>query len=85
MEVNGAPELLCFPRSSEYLPLCSAEQRHSYRIGNTWGWVNDDRIFLFLVNYPFNTVYNTVTHFPDSYMNIHKKTAFISFEHYKYL
>ncbi len=47
MEVNGAPELLCFPRSSEYLPLCSAEQRHSYRIGNTWGWVNDDRIFLF--------------------------------------
>ncbi len=35
MEVNGAPELLCFPRSSEYLPLCSAEQRHSYRFGNT--------------------------------------------------
>ncbi len=31
MEVNGAPELLCFPHSSEYLPLCSAEQRHSYR------------------------------------------------------
>ncbi len=26
MEVNGAPELLCFPHSSEYLPLCSAEQ-----------------------------------------------------------
>ncbi len=26
MEVNGAPELLCFPRSSEYRPLCSAEQ-----------------------------------------------------------
>ncbi len=22
MEVNGAPELLCFPHSSEYLPLC---------------------------------------------------------------
>ncbi len=44
MEVNGAPELLCFPHSSEYLPLCSAEQRHSYRFGTTWGWVND-RIF----------------------------------------
>ncbi len=28
MEVNGAPELLCFPHFSEYLPLCSAEQRH---------------------------------------------------------
>ncbi len=47
MEVNGAPELLCFPQSSEYLPLCSAEQRHSYRFGTTWGWVNDDRIFIF--------------------------------------
>ncbi len=47
MEVNGAPELLCFPHSSEYLPLCSAEQRHSYRFGTTWGWVNDDRIFIF--------------------------------------
>ncbi len=30
MEVNGAPELLCFLHSSEYLPLCS-EQTHSYR------------------------------------------------------
>ncbi len=47
MEVNGAPELLCFPHSSEYVPLCSAEQRHSYRFGTTWGWVNDDRIFIF--------------------------------------
>ncbi len=39
MEVNSAPELLCFPHSSEYLPLCSAEQRHSYRFGtidNKW-------------------------------------------------
>ncbi len=35
MEVNGSPELLCFPHSSEYLPLCSAEQRHSYRFGTT--------------------------------------------------
>ncbi len=47
MEVNGAPELLCFSHSSEYLPLCSAEQRHSYRFGTTWGWVNDDTIFIF--------------------------------------
>ncbi len=35
MEVNGAPELLCFPHSSEYLPLCSAEQRHFHF------WVNN--------------------------------------------
>ncbi len=47
MEVNGAPELLCFPHSLEYLPLCSTEQRHSYRFGTTWGWVNYDRIFIF--------------------------------------
>ncbi len=31
----------------KYLPLCSAEQRHSYRFGTTWGWVNDDTIFIF--------------------------------------
>ncbi len=53
MEVNDAPELLCFPYSSEYLPLCSAEQTHSYRFGTTWGRVNDDRIFFLWVNYPF--------------------------------
>ncbi len=47
MEVNCAPELLCFPHSSEYLPLCWAEQRHAYRLETTWGWVNDDKIFIF--------------------------------------
>ncbi len=31
--------LLCFPHSSEYLPLCS-EQTNSYRVGPTWRWVN---------------------------------------------
>ncbi len=56
MEVNGAPELLCFPHSSEYLPLCSAEQRHSYRFGTTWGWVNDDRIFIFGWTIPLRRV-----------------------------
>ncbi len=34
MEVNGVKELLCFPHSSEYLNLCLAEQRHSYRFVN---------------------------------------------------
>ncbi len=56
MEVNGAPELLCFPHSSEYLPLYSAEQRHSYRFGTTWGWANDDIIFSFGWNYPFKYI-----------------------------
>ncbi len=32
---TGAPELLCFPHSSEYLPLCSAKQRYCYRFETT--------------------------------------------------
>ncbi len=52
MEVNGASEQLCFPHSSEYLPLCSAEQRHSYRFGTSWGWANYDRIVMFGWNKP---------------------------------
>ncbi len=58
MEVNGAPDLLCFPHSSEYLPLCSAEQRHSYRFGTTWDvskWQN----FHFWVIYPFKVALHT--------------------------
>ncbi len=47
MEVNGAPKQPGYKLSSKYLPLCSAEQRHSYRFGTTWGWVNDDTIFIF--------------------------------------
>ncbi len=47
MEVNGAPKQPGYKLSSKYLPLCSAEQRNSYKFGTTWGWVNDDRIFIF--------------------------------------
>ncbi len=47
MEVNGAPKQPDYKLSSKYLPLCSAEQRNSYRFGSTWEWVNDDRIFIF--------------------------------------
>jgi len=28
------------------IPLCSAEERNSYSFGRTWGWRNDDRIFI---------------------------------------
>ncbi len=35
MEVNGAPRQPGYKLSSKYLPLCSAEQRHSYRFVNT--------------------------------------------------
>jgi len=32
-EVNGSKLF------SKYLPLCSAEERNSYRFATTWGWV----------------------------------------------
>ncbi len=47
MEVNGPRKQPDYKLSSEYLPLCSAEQTHSHRSGTTWGWVNDDWIFIF--------------------------------------
>ncbi len=47
MEVNGAPKQLVYTLSSKYLPLCSTEQRNSHRFGTSWGWVNDDRMFIF--------------------------------------
>ncbi len=35
IEVNGAPKQPDCKLSSKYLPLCSAEQTHSYRFGST--------------------------------------------------
>jgi len=32
---------------SKYIPLCSAEERNSYRFPTTWGWENYNRIFIF--------------------------------------
>ncbi len=57
MEVNGAPKQPGYKLSSKYLPLCSAEQRHSYRFGTTWGWVNDDSIFIFGWTIPLSIKY----------------------------
>ncbi len=56
MEVNGAPKQPDYKLSSKYLPLCSAEQRNSYRFGTTWGWVNDDRIYIFGWTIPLTAV-----------------------------
>jgi len=47
MEVNGVHQLSGYRHSSNYLPLCLAEERNSYRFETTWGWVYDDRIFVF--------------------------------------
>ncbi len=32
----------------KYLNLCSEYERRSYRFGTTWGWVINDRIFIFV-------------------------------------
>ncbi len=52
MEVNGAPKQPGYKLSSKYLPLFTAEQRNLYRFGTTWGWVNNDRIFIFGLTIP---------------------------------
>ncbi len=54
MEVNGAPKQPGYKLSSKYLPLCLAEHRNSYRFGTTWGWVNDDKFFIFGWTIPLN-------------------------------
>ncbi len=36
-----------------FLNLCSEDERRSYGFGTTSGWVINDRIFFFWVNYPF--------------------------------
>ncbi len=33
--------------NKNYLNLCSEDERRSYRFGTTWGWVINDRIFIF--------------------------------------
>ncbi len=60
MKVNGYCQLFGYQHSSKYRLLCSAEEINSYRFGTTWGWVNDDRIFIFWVNYPFKLCHGFV-------------------------
>ncbi len=40
---------------SKFLLLCSTEENESYKIGMTWGWVNDEWIFM---NHPFKPTAN---------------------------
>jgi len=35
--VSGAPDLFGYKHSTNNLTLCTAEQRHLYRFGTTWG------------------------------------------------
>lgn len=38
--------LLVYKHSSDYLPLCTSQQKNVH-IGTTWGWQNDERIKIF--------------------------------------
>jgi len=42
----------------KYLNLCSEDERRSYGCGTTWGWVINDRNFIFGWTYPLTTVAN---------------------------
>ncbi len=46
MEVNGYYQMLVYQHFLEYLLLCSAAERNSYRFTTTWGLVNVDRIVI---------------------------------------
>ncbi len=35
---------------SKYLLLCSTQERNEYKFGRIWGWVSDERIFIFNLN-----------------------------------
>ncbi len=39
----------------KYLNLCSKDERRSYGFGSTWGWVINDRIFIFGWTIPLNS------------------------------
>ncbi len=44
----------------QYLLLCSAEDRLSYRFGTTWSWLNDDRICIFGWHFFFSLTESTI-------------------------
>lgn len=44
----------CITIPKNVLLLCSTGQITVYRPETTWGWVNNNRMFIFLVNYSFN-------------------------------
>ncbi len=42
-----------FWRTKQLLVSVRFNLRNSHRFGTAWGWVNDDKMFIFKVNYPF--------------------------------
>ncbi len=47
MEVNRDHQMSGYTHSSKYILLYSAEEKIFNRSETVWGWVNDDRIFIF--------------------------------------
>ncbi len=41
----------------KYLNLCSEDERRSYRVGRTWGWLINDRIFICKIASPTSRCY----------------------------
>ncbi len=60
MKVNDAPKQLDYKLSSNSLPLRLSQQRNSYRFGTIWGWVNDDRIYIFGWTIPLMIPYSNM-------------------------
>ncbi len=50
---------------------CVQQERNSYRFGTTWGWVKDDKMFIFLVNYSFKSTY--ICNLETKYLYINSK------------
>ncbi len=70
-----APKQPGYTLSSKYLHLCSAEQRHSYRFGTIWGWVNDDIIFMFRWTIPLSVSYSLQPYIMSLIKTLWQKTS----------
>ncbi len=53
---GGGGQLFYYQHSSKYIIVCAAEERHWYRFGTTWGWVNDNRIYIFGWTFPLMSI-----------------------------
>ncbi len=47
--------------NQKYLNLCSEDERRSYGFGVTWGWVINDRIFIFGWTNPLNNFHSLIS------------------------
>ncbi len=57
----------------KYLNLCSENEQRSYRFGTTWGWVINDRIFIFGWTIPLNS---NQAHIPHTFTYQHGQPCY---------